>query len=121
MLLGLVLVVVLAAAMVRALASSGGCTTPTITWVGNANPGPDSWHTASNWKDNLDANRVPVAGDHVCISSADEYGLDRLLHGNTSVASLESEEALTISGGTLELTSATEESKVHNLTLSEAS
>jgi xanthine/uracil/vitamin C permease (AzgA family) len=116
--LGLVLVVVLAAAMVRALALAGGCTTPTITWVGNANPGPDSWHTASNWKDNLNLNRVPVAGDHVCISSA--ANTDSIVYstGTTSVASLESEEALNISAGTLELTSATEESKANNLTLS---
>jgi hypothetical protein len=40
--LGLALVVVLASAMVRALALSGGCATPTITWVGNANAEPDS-------------------------------------------------------------------------------
>ena len=118
--LGLVLVVVLASAMVRALAVSGGCTTPTITWVGNANPGPDSWHTASNWKDNLNINRVPGTGDHVCISNADNT--DSIIFSapgtTTSVASLESDEALTISGGTLDLTSTTEESKVSSLTLS---
>jgi hypothetical protein len=116
--LGLVLVVVLASAMVRAFALSGGCATPTITWIGNANQGPDSWHTASNWQDNLGANRVPGAGDHVCISSAANTDSIAYSTGTTSVASLESEEALTISGGTLELTSATEESKVNNLTLS---
>jgi hypothetical protein len=116
--LGLVLVVVLASAMVRAFALSGGCATPTITWIGNANQGPDSWHTASNWQDNLGANRVPGAGDHVCISSAANTDSIAYSTGTTSVASLESEEALTTSGGTLELTSATEESKVNNLTLS---
>ena len=113
-LVAIVLVVVLVAAAVRALASSGGCVTPTITWVGNANTEPDSWHTASNW----DANRVPGAGDHVCISSAANTDAIAFTTGTTSVASLESEEALSISGGTLELTSATDESKVSNLTLS---
>jgi hypothetical protein len=116
--LGLVLVVVLASAMVRAFALSGGCTTPTITWVGNPNPGPDSWHTASNWKDNLNISRVPGTGDHVCISNADNTDAITFSTGTTSVATLESQEALTISGGTLQLTSTTEESKVDNFTLS---
>ena len=113
-LLGLALLVVLASATVRALASSGGCATPTITWIGNANIEPDSWHTASNW----DANRVPGPGDHVCISNAANTDAISFSTGTSSVASLESEEALTISGGMLELTSATDESKVNSLTFS---
>jgi VCBS repeat-containing protein len=112
--LGLVLVVVVASAMVRALAVSGGCATPTITWVGNASTEPDSWHTASNW----DANRVPGAGDHVCIPNLANTDAITFSTGTTSVASLESEEVLNISSGTLELTSVTEDSKVNNLTLS---
>ena len=75
---------------------------------------PDSWHTDSNWH----ANRVPQAGDHVCIPDvADTNGIT-FSTGTTSIASLESAEPLTLSGGTLELTSTTQGSKVNRLTLS---
>jgi hypothetical protein len=87
---------------------------PTITWVGNSSTEPDSWHTASNW----DLNRVPQAGDHVCIPDvADTDGIT-FSTGTTSIASLESTEHLTVSAGTLELTSTTQGSKTSKLTLS---
>jgi hypothetical protein len=61
---------------------------------------------------------VPQAGDHVCIPDvADTNGIT-FSTSTTSIASLESAEQLTVSGGTLELTSTTQGSKTSRLTLS---
>ena len=115
MFLALALVAMLVSTALVALASTGGCATPTITWTGSTS---NSWHTASNWLDNQNANRVPGAEDHVCIKDVATTGAITFTTGTTSVASLESAEALTLSGGTLNLTSPTEGSKVNDFTLS---
>ncbi len=114
LLLTLVLIAVLVFTAFAALAASGGCATPTITWVGNATTDPNSWHTPSNW----DANRVPGAGDHVCIPDVANTNAISFSTGTTSVASLESADSLTVSGGTLELTSTMQGSEVDRFTLS---
>ena len=86
----------------------------TISWVGTTVTEPDSWHTAGNW----DVNRVPASGDHVCL--ADVAITDRITFttGVTEVASVEGTEALTISGGTLNLTDAAEGSSLSSLAFS---
>jgi hypothetical protein len=99
-------------------AQTASANNPTITWVGNPSAEPDSWHTASTWEAGYAANRVPQAGDHVCIPDvADTNGIT-FSTGTTSIASVEGAEQLTVSGGTLELTSTTQGSKVSGLTLS---
>ncbi len=68
----------------------------TITW--NRDAGSDFWINPSNW----DLDRVPAAGDHVCLP--DLSGTTIVYNGlTTTIASLSSDENLTISGGSLSL------------------
>ena len=72
------------------------CPTATITWTRGA--GTDLWQTAANW----DANRVPTTTDHVCVP--DLSGTTVVYNTlTTTIASLTSDENLTISGGSLSL------------------
>ena len=86
------------AAGLLALATTRGSAAPacTITWDGSA--GTTSWHTVTNW----DLNRVPVATDHVCIPAAASVTFST---GTTSILSLQDLGTLTLTGGTLNLTS----------------
>jgi hypothetical protein len=72
------------------------CPTATITWTRGA--GTDLWQTASNW----DLNRVPTTTDHVCVPDLAGTAVvyNTLI---TTIASLTSDENLTISGGSLSL------------------
>ena len=73
-------------------------TATTITWTRGA--GTDLWQTAGNW----DANRVPATADHVCVP--DLSGTAVITPLTTTIASLTSDENLTVSGGSLSLTGA---------------
>ncbi|MDQ2983187.1 MAG: hypothetical protein M3R70_04585 [Actinomycetota bacterium] len=74
----------------------------TISWDGGST---GSWHTATNW----DTNVVPGAADHACIPAGASVTFSS---GTTSVLSLQSQGTLTLAGGTLNLTSATDASNV---------
>jgi hypothetical protein len=74
----------------------------TITWTGGAGDG--SWHKAGNW----DLNRAPGAGDDVVIPDMSPDVTVTYSSGATSINSLTSEEAFTLSGGTLTIDSASE-------------
>ena len=71
-------------------------TATTITWTRGA--GTDLWTSPNNW----DANRVPTTTDHVCVP--DLAGTAVVYNTlTTTIASLSSDENLTISGGSLSL------------------
>src|SRR5205823_4168769 len=95
-----VVAVALAAAGVVA-ARAGAAPACTISWDGGG--GTPAWGTADNWSGNV----LPGAGDTVCIpaTAAVVHGT-----GNDSVQSIQVAGALTLSGGTLTLTSTTDAS-----------
>jgi RHS repeat-associated protein len=82
----------------------------TDTWSG-ASAG--AWGTASNWS----AAHVPGSSDVACIGAGKTVTVSE---GSNQVAAVEAEGALTIAGGSLELTSALEPSNVAALTLEHA-
>ncbi len=82
--------------------------TCTISWDGGA--GTSSWHTASNW----DTNALPGASDVVCIGSGSAVDY---VTGTTSVLAIQVDGTLTVSGGTLSLTSTTSPSHAGTLNL----
>lgn len=71
-----------------------------ITWTGGA--GTNSWHAAGNW----DLNRVPAAGDDVVVPDMTPNVTVTYSTGNTTISSLTSVEAFTLSGGTLTIDAA---------------
>lgn len=88
------------AALTIALAGAGEAGAVTITWTGGA--GTNSWHTAGNW----DLNRVPAAGDDVVIPDMTPNVNVTYSSGGTSINSLISAEAFSLTGGTLTIASA---------------
>ncbi len=82
------------------LAFAHDATAATITWTGGA--GTNSWHTAANW----DLNRVPGVGDDVVIPDMTPNVTVTHSTGSTSINSLTSEEAFTLSVSTLTIDAA---------------
>ena len=82
------------------LGSAAAAPACTITWDGGAVPASTAWATAANWSGDV----LPGAADHVCIPAG-----ATVVHstGTTSILSLQSQGALTLSGGTLSLTDTT--------------
>ena len=82
------------------LGSAAAAPACTITWDGGAVPASTAWATAANWS----GDTLPGAADHVCIPAG-----ATVVHstGTTSILSLQSQGALTLSGGTLSLTDTT--------------
>jgi hypothetical protein len=97
LLLALFVTAGLGAAPVVAQTTEFTCPTDkTITWTRGA--GSDVWTNPSNW----DLNRVPTTTDHVCVP--DLAGTAVVYNSlTTTIASLSSDENLTISGGSLSL------------------
>ncbi len=72
----------------------------TITWTGAA--GDSSWHNPANW----DLARVPDAGDDVVIPDVPATPMVTFSSGATAINSVTSSELLTISGGSLDIATA---------------
>jgi hypothetical protein len=81
----------------------------TLHWTGQG--GNTNWATPGNW----DRGRIPIPADVVCIAAG-----FTVVHsaGTDSIATLQADGQLTISGGELDLTSTTDVSTATNLTLS---
>ncbi|HEX3621674.1 MAG TPA: choice-of-anchor D domain-containing protein, partial [Acidimicrobiales bacterium] len=85
--------------------------TCTINWTGAGGNG--QWTTAANW----DAGRVPATTDYACIPSG--APVVTLSAGSAVVLGVDASGAgLTITGGSLELTDATQSSSIRNLSFS---
>ena len=89
----------------RPSSAATACDMATITWDGGA--GTTSWHTATNW----DLNRIPGAADHVCIPTIAGGGSVAFSTGTTTVLSLDARSPVTVSGGTLTLSSSSQASQ----------
>ena len=72
--------------------------TPTISWNVNTD---GFWDVASNWIDSNGVSRLPTAGDDVLIDRGSANPVITIRSGLQSVHSLLSNEALTITGGSL--------------------
>jgi hypothetical protein len=96
-------------------AAATPCEIATITWDGGA--GTSAWGTATNWSGNV----LPGPTDHVCIP--DQTPDVNVTHstGTTSILSLEVQDKLTISGGSLSLTDTTQTSLLKDGALSVSS
>jgi len=96
--LGVAVGAVVALAGVARLGSATAAPACTITWDGGG--GTTAWATAANWS----GDTLPGATDHVCIPAG-----ATVVHstGTTTILSLQSQGALTLSGGTLALTDTT--------------
>jgi hypothetical protein len=106
--LRLVLLVTAILAGLAAIPRSSVAATCTLHWVG---PAGGNWGTTANW----DRGRVPDATDTVCIPAGATVTHST---GSDSISSLQADGQLTISGGTLNLTSTADISTATNLTLS---
>jgi hypothetical protein len=82
----------------------------TSTWDGGAST--SSWHDAANWS----GDTLPQATDHVCIPDTAIAAVG-YSSGTTSVLSLESQEALSVTGGSLSFTDSGQDSTITALTL----
>lgn len=76
------------------------CGPGTITWTGGAGTG--SWHDAGNW----DLHRAPISGDAVLVPDLGGTAAVVYSAGATALQSLDCDENLTVSGGVLEVASA---------------
>jgi len=94
------------AALPAATSADPSCTD---TWTGDAGDG--LWQTAGNWS----TESAPSSSDVACIGSGVTV---HITEGTNQAALLKDEGTLEISGGSLELASATEASSVESLTLS---
>ncbi len=111
--LRLSLAVALAIAAALLFASVGrGAATCTINW--NVD-GTGDWGVAANWKDNGGGARVPGPSDYVCIKASGtvDFGSD-----SPPVAGIDASGILNLSGGTLTLARAADDSYVHAMTMS---
>jgi hypothetical protein len=72
----------------------------TISWI---NPAGGDWDTASNWMDDQGVNRLPDSSDNAVIN---QPGSITITHGQgiDSINSLQSNQSLVVSGGTLAVT-----------------
>jgi fibronectin-binding autotransporter adhesin len=90
---------------------AGVCTAfATKTWDGGA--GTNSWSAAANWA----PDGIPGQSDLVCIPASTGLTVT-YASGTTSIASLESDGPLQVSGGTLNITSRARPSQLRNLKL----
>ena len=81
--------------------------TCTINWTGGGGGGSTSWFTAANW----DQNRLPTTSDNVCIPATNPaitVAYDQ--NQSTQILSLQSQEALAVSTGELDLSDTTQTS-----------
>ncbi|MGB3952953.1 MAG: hypothetical protein WBK99_07465, partial [Solirubrobacterales bacterium] len=82
-----------------------------ITWDGGAVS--ESWHDAANW----DLDRVPEAGDHVCVPAGAAPAVIRYSSGVSSISSLRASKPVVLTGGELSVTDVTEASSTTDLTI----
>src|SRR5436305_13466153 len=88
-----------------------GAATCTITWTGGGGDG--RWTTAGNWS----PARIPTTTDYACIPAG--AGTVTVPTGSNIVLGIDAQgTGLTVTGGTLELTDATQPSTVRNLSFS---
>ena len=73
----------------------------TVSWI---NPAGGDWNNLANWSDGS-TNRLPGASDDVVIDMAGSLTITHA-SGSTSVRSIQSQESLNLSGGTLTVTAA---------------
>jgi hypothetical protein len=107
----LLVVAWIAAATVLVAVSSSGAAACTITFDGNGT-GATAWAVAANW----DTNVLPAAGDHACIPAGQSVVFSS---GTAAVQSLTAAGSLTISGGTLTLTSTSDASSLASFTMTD--
>jgi RHS repeat-associated protein len=100
---GALLAIIALAALPAGTSADPGCTD---SWTGDAGDG--LWQSAGNWS----MESVPSADDVVCIGSGTTV---QVTGGTNHAGSLQDEGSLDITGGSLELTSASEASRVGSL------
>jgi len=83
-----------------------------VAWDGEAGNG--LWHDPVNWRDELGSDVLPGPGDDVVIDVPGDITVN-LSSGDHSINSLNSQETLNISGGSLDIAAA---SQINSLTLS---
>src|SRR5262245_40033506 len=105
----LVLMVAAILAGLAAIPRSSEAANCTLNWTGGG--ADNNWATKDNW----DRGRVPIPADVVCIKAG--FTVVRSA-GTESIATLQADGQLTLSGGELDLTSTTDVSTATNLTLS---
>lgn len=103
--LGTVLVLATGLAVVLAPGAGAAACDPglvTITWIGGGGDG--DWHSSRNWEDTASVNRVPGAGDHVCVpDQTPDLTLAYTDGSFTTIASIESHEEIRLAAGSVEL------------------